>query len=219
MSDPRDVTPSTRVCICGHLEGAHYEYVCNGRDTTRCHECDPGRDSRRLGQNIAISEDVARQYELADHAFVPLGIGAIARIDAEREARERLEGALREAMEWLARGYLALCREGWEPGMTETEASERINEVLDNYGWPMARRLALVPQETPEESRERRGGDVKTSEKWDYRVPIRFTDNGRAILRARNGGGYWVRLVDQSEVPGDDLDLFHVPQETPEESR
>ena len=44
-----------------------------------------------------------------------------------------------------------------------------------------------------------------SEERWLHAVPVRI-DGENVILRGNLGGGYWVRKIDEEEVPFDDLD-------------
>jgi hypothetical protein len=43
--------------------------------------------------------------------------------------------------------------------------------------------------------------------KWTHLAKVRFTPEGSMIIRAHNGGGFWVQLVAGTEVPQNELDL------------
>lgn len=59
------------VCVCGHVESEHYQYILNGKQRGRCKGCDPFKN-RNGGDFEIISgsiEDV--MYRNADHDLTP----------------------------------------------------------------------------------------------------------------------------------------------------
>jgi hypothetical protein len=59
------------ICICGHEQAAHYDYILNGHDQTRCRECDPHK-SREPGNYVMDGDSYeAAMFFAADHAFEP----------------------------------------------------------------------------------------------------------------------------------------------------